>query len=312
MEMAIDEPRYVFTEDRNQVDIRIRIREGVRYEVHGIEYHGDIPAEARGRLDDLRRETIGQAYTGRTPLVVRARILETYGDLGYADAVVDVSEQKEAATGRVRLEVTITKGPLVSIDRIRVQGNVRTREDFIRQRLKLKAGDRYSLALEKESFRELYKSGAFSKVTIDLEKTDKEGRRVLRVTVEEAPSLEVHLEPGWGSYEQLRLKTGVRQKNLFGTGRSWNSEMLGSLKAQRFTTGLADPWFLNYDLRADLTGFVSRREEPSFTRKDLGAMFSLTKELTPPPHRDHRRHLPQDRSVGDQLGDRGRRCPERL
>jgi outer membrane protein assembly complex protein YaeT len=281
LDAAIDEPRYVFTEDRHQVDIHVSIREGARYEVQSLEYHGDIPADARGRLDDLRREVLGMAYTGRTSLIVRARTMEIYADLGYADAVVDVSERKEAATGRVWIDVAVAEGPLVTVDRIRVQGNLRTREDFIRQRLQLKAGDRYSLALEKESFRELYKSGVFSKVAIDLEKTDDPSRRVLLVTVEEAPSWEVSIEPGYGSYELLRLKTGLRQKNLFGTGRSWNSEVLGSLKAQRVTTGLTDPWFLNFDLRGDLTGFVSRREEPSFTRNDVGATFSLTKELAP-------------------------------
>jgi len=281
LDAAIAEPQYLFTEDRHRIDIRVPIREGVRYAVHAMEYRGDIPAAARGRLDDLRRDTLGQAYTGRTPLIVRARAIEIYGDLGYADAAVDVSEQKESSTGRVGLEVTIAEGPLITLERVRVQGNVRTREDFIRQRLGLKAGDRYSLSLEREGFRGLYKSGVFSKVATDLEKTDDENRRVLVVTVEESPSWEVYLEPGYGSYELLRLKTGLRQKNLFGTGRSWNSEVLGSLKAQRFTTGLTDPWFLNYDLRADLTGFVSRREEPSFTRRDLGGTFSLTKELTP-------------------------------
>jgi outer membrane protein assembly complex protein YaeT len=278
-DVAVDEPGYVFAEDRQRVDIHVRIREGMRYVVHGMEVNGDVPAAARAALEDLRREMLGQAYTGRTPLIVRARTLAICGDLGYADAAVDVVEREEKATGLVRLEVTVAEGPLVTIDRIRVQGNVRTREEFIRQRLRLKAGDRYSLELEKESFRQLYASGLFAKVTVDLEKTEENDRRVLRVTVEEAPSLEVYLEPGWGSYEQLRLTTGLRQKNLFGTGRSWNSEASGSLKGQRLTTGVTDPWFLNYDLRADVTGFASRREEPSFTRRDLGATFSLTKEL---------------------------------
>jgi outer membrane protein assembly factor BamA len=72
---------------------------------------------------------------------------------------------------------------------------------------------------------------------------------------------------------------GYRLKNLFGTGRSWTSEVLGAVKAQGVSSTLTDPWFLGSDVRADLTGFVRRREEPSFTRRDAGGTFFLNKEL---------------------------------
>ena len=78
----------------------------------------------------------------------------------------------------------------------------------------------------------------------------------------------------------LRLKVGFQEKNVFGTGRIFGLEATGSLKAQSLVARLSDPWFLNTKTKADLTGFYSRREEPSFTRKDKGGTFSLTRTLT--------------------------------
>jgi outer membrane protein assembly factor BamA len=101
------------------------------------------------------------------------------------------------------------------------------------------------------------------------------------VKAEEAPSQEVYVEPGWGSYEQLMMKAGYRHKNLFGSALSWNTGVSGSRKAQGVSSALTDPWFLDKDLRADLTGFADHREEPAFTRKDYGGSFFLTKELNP-------------------------------
>jgi outer membrane protein assembly factor BamA len=76
------------------------------------------------------------------------------------------------------------------------------------------------------------------------------------------------------------LKAGFREKNLFGTGRVFGLEAVASLKAQRLEATLSDPWFLNTDVRADLPVYYSRREEPSFTRKDLGGSLTFSKKLT--------------------------------
>jgi outer membrane protein assembly factor BamA len=100
------------------------------------------------------------------------------------------------------------------------------------------------------------------------------------VEVTEVPAKEVYFEPGWGSYELLRLKAGFQEKNLFGTGRIFGLEATGSFKAQSLVARLSDPWFLNTKTKADLTGFYSRREEPSFTRKDQGGTLLFTRTLT--------------------------------
>jgi outer membrane protein assembly complex protein YaeT len=168
----------------------------------------------------------------------------------------------------------------VSIAAVDVRGNDRTRAGFIRNRIRLKPGDRYNLALQKASFRDLYRTGIFAKVDFELEKTDDPAKRVLVVTVEETRAKELFFEPGWGSYEKLRLRVGFLEKNLFGTGRIFRTQATGSFKAHSLSGGVTDPFFFNTDIKADLTGFFNYREEPSFTREDLGAAFSLSKNLS--------------------------------
>jgi outer membrane protein insertion porin family len=280
LDIAVEKPELEFSEDQKQVDIAITIREGVQYRIHHIELHGDVVPEVKDELDRLRGEMIGQPYFNRQKLILQTRILEIYGNHGYPLTVVDIDQQLTTESGQVVLEVSIESGPLVTIAEIEIRGNERTRKDFIRKRIRLKAGDHYNLALQKESFRNLYKTGIFSKVNFELEETKVPGERLLVVIVEEAPSKELFFEPGWGSYELLRLRVGFREKNLFGTGRIFGSEATGSLKAQSVLGGLSDLFFLSTDIRADLTAFYNRRLEPSFTREDIGLAFFLTKNLT--------------------------------
>jgi len=281
LDVGVQGPQYTFRHDRTRVDIAGRIDEGPRYRVRRVAFSGNIPADAEPALDGLTREVVEQPYTRRLDLVVQARAGEILGNLGYPEAAIDVHYRLPAGPGPVELDVEIEKGPLVTIQDVRIQGVEQTQEEFIRKRLKLKPGDRFNLALQRESSSELFKSGVFSKCDIGLEKTEDPGQRVLVVKVEEAQSQEVYLEPGWGSYEQLMMKVGYRHKNLFGSALSWNTGVSGSSKAQGVSSTLTDPWFFDTDLRGDLTTFADHREEPAFTRRDYGGSFFLTKELNP-------------------------------
>ena len=280
LEAVVEEPALQFTADRSRVDITITIAEGVQYTVHRVEIRGDVLADAQGELDQIRQEMTGQPYFNRKKLLLQTRILEAYGNRGYPDAVVEIGRQSGEKPGQVVLEVSINSGQPITIAAIEIRGNQRTRPGFIQKRIRLKPGERYDLALQKESFRDLYRTGIFSKVDFALEKTADPAQRLLVVTVEETHARELFFEPGWGSYEKLRLRVGFQEKNLFGTGRIFKTQATGSIKAHSLGGGLSDPFFFDTDIKADLTAFYNYREEPSFTREDIGTSFSLTKNLT--------------------------------
>ena len=277
---VVGDAQYSFSDDRTQATVTVSIEEGTRYVVHDILFRGDLIPKAEDNLKKSRQELIGKPYFARRRLILRSRLLEIYGNLGYPNTLVDVKEQQGTEPGMVVLAAEITKGPRVTISEILIRGNDKTKKKFIRNRLRLKPGDRFKLKRQQKSFRELYKTGLFSKVDLHLEKQEGTDRWPLVVEVTEVPAKEVYFEPGWGSYELLRLKAGFREKNLFGTGRIFGLEAIGSFKAQSLVASLSDPWFLNTDIKADLPVYYSRREEPSFTRKDLGGSLFFSKNLT--------------------------------
>jgi len=280
LDVVVETPKLEFSEDRSFLDCYIAIQEGLQYTVSRIEFRGDIIADAKNNLDRIRQELLGQPYFNRKKLLLQAQVVEVYGNQGFPDAVVDVKRQEKTNPEQVVLDVFIKSGPLINISAIEILGNQRTRSSFIQKRIRLEPGDRYDLSLQKASFRDLYKTGIFSKVDFELKKTDTSDNRVLVVKVEETGSKELFFEPGWGSYEKLRLRVGFQEKNLFGTGRIFGMQATGSLKAQSLIGNLTDPFFLNTDIKAGLNAFYNRREEPSFTRRDIGMSVAMSKNLT--------------------------------
>lgn len=280
LDVAVGEPRFLYSEDRTRVSVEIPLSEGRRYRLTDIRFRGDLPEAAAEGLAAVRHEMVGAAYNHSHRLVLRSRLEEIYGNLGYAEMRVDIEEERLPAPKGILLTATIRSGASLTIGEVRVQGNEKTSAAFIRRRIQLMPGDRYSLTGRRESFRSLYRSGLFARVDLSLEDRGRPGQRDLVVSVEERPSRAFFIEPGWGSYELLRLKMGFRQKNLFGSGRSLGIETTASVKARQVVINLVDPWFLDTEITADLPLSYSYREEPSFTREDIGLAASFSRRLS--------------------------------
>jgi len=280
LEAEISAPQVTFSDDGASATIEMSINEGPKYIISEIKVVGDVLPETKSDIEKIRNELIGQPYVRRQKNILSSRLLNSYQNLGYAYADVTVREQSGEIRSDICLTASVRSGPLVSIAAIRVQGNADTREAFILKRLRIKPGDRYSASKKRESFRALYKTGLFAKADLSLELQDDGTSAVLVVEVVETPSVEFYIEPGWGSYERLRLKAGLRERSLLGTGIILNPETTVSTKAHNLTLRLTDPWFLNTSLTADAPVYYSYRQEPSFTREDLGFGVFLSKDLT--------------------------------
>lgn len=279
-DVSIGEPHYVYNKDRTEAVITFSINEGTHYTIRDVLFQGDVITDAEKDMKKLREALIGKPYFARRKQSLRNGLAEIYGNLGYPKPKIDVADNQGSQPGSMVLVAEISKGPQVTISEIIIKGNQKTRAEFIRNRLSLKPGDRFDLKKQRESFRALYRTGLFSKVDLNLEERATTDSWPLVIDVKELPTRELYFEPGWGSYEKLRLRAGFRQNNLLGTGRAFGAEGAASFKAQSVQLTLSDPWFLNTDISADLPVYYSRREEPSFTREDKGTSILFKRKLT--------------------------------
>jgi len=280
IDVNVRSPDLDFTEDRTRVNITLEIEEGARYFIHEVVLNGDIIEELSSELETIRDEFTGKTYYVRRNLLLRSSLEEAYDTIGYADADFEIVMEKLEEPGRVRLEAFITSNEIVTIDQVIIGGNAITRESFIRRRVQFKPGDIYSNARRRKSFSKLFDSGLFSKITIDLMPLDQEGKRNLKVNVEEFHTREYYFEPGWGSYEELRLRAGIFERNLLGTSRNARLDGLVSTKGETFTVSYTDPWLLETDIRMYVPLSYERREEPSYTSEEVGVSALFSKKLS--------------------------------
>ncbi len=279
IDVAVMNPDLSFNGSRSEVVISIRIEEGPKYFIDQVALSGDIIPELAKELEKIKSDLVNKPYYVRRKLLLRSSLEDVYDEIGYADAKFEVTVVQLDEPGRVELSAEITSGDKVRIAEVIVSGNSSTRESFIRDRVALKRGDIYTNAKRRKSFRKLFDSGLFSKITIELTSPGQNSTRNLEVIVEELPTREIYLEPGWGSYEKLRLKAGVFEKNLFGTGRNGRIEGLVSTKSDTFTVSYTDPWLLQTDIMMNIPLSYERRDEPSYRSRETGMSVLLSRKM---------------------------------
>lgn len=279
LDVEVSPPRIEFRNARTRADVVVTVAEGPRHVVREATYAGDIVPEAVEALGRIARDATGRPDGGLVELAIRGGVTEVYGNHGYPDAAVQVARSPGASAGDVLLRVTISSGVRVRISGIEVAGNARTRSGFILRRVRLAPEDRYRLDAVKETVRELYATGLFSRVDVRLEGEGEE--RTLVVELEELPALELTVSAGWSSYELLRAAAGFRNRNLFGTGRSAGLDGVISEKRTAVTAHLGDPRFFGTPLVATFPVSYRRDEEPSFTRRQVEIAPQLAWQATP-------------------------------
>ncbi len=279
-DVKVENPLLSYSENRSGVTITIQTEEGAKYFINDVVLTGDIIPGLAREIEKIKNDFTGKSYYVRRKLLLRSSLEEAYDTIGYADAESKINTVQLDEPGRINLIADISSGEQVRISEIIISGNTRTREAFIRDRLQLKPGDIYTNAKRRKSFRKLFDSGLFAKVDIKLSNPHADESRNLEIIVEELPTRELYVEPGWGSYEKFRLRAGVFEKNLFGTGRNGRIEGLVSTKMETFSVSYTDPWLMQTDIIMNIPLSYENREEPSYTSEEIGLSVLFSKKFS--------------------------------
>lgn len=284
LDAAVERIDTEFSEDGTRAGVRYRIREGPRYTLGEVAIEG-LPAEWERRTQRSIRASIGQPWLPRLGYEIRARVEEAAAAGGHPDVRTELEisvgepiQEERGERREVRMRVQVVLGEAVRIRRVEVVGEPRTSESFLLSRLELREGDLFDRAKLRASFRNLYETGIFDRVRLDLVGEGPE--RDLVLSVEEGSTLEVYVEPGYGSYERLRIQAGITERNLFGTGRRLGADISAAVRAQNARLRFTEPNLFGPRTDIDLEGFAGRREEPSFTREEVGGAAQIRHRFT--------------------------------
>ena len=215
-DVRLGQPVVEPTEDG--LKLTFKIEEGEKFAFGDILVDGDLLEESEEVTLDGISAVKGETFNVDILRKDSFFVSEKFTDIGYAFANVDPVTNINRSDKQVQVTFAINKGELITINRVNITGNAKTRDNVIRRSLKVHERELYSSSKIKRSEKLLRRLGYFDEVTITPESANKENEVDLTVGVREGSTGSFSAGAGFSSGDGLLMNTRVSENNLFGYG----------------------------------------------------------------------------------------------
>jgi len=210
------------------------------------------------------------------------KVTDAVGDRGYAfiDVRPLITRNKDART--IDLTYDIAEGPRVYVERIDVNGNVRTLDTVIRREFQLAEGDAFNTSKVKKSEQNLKNLGFFKKVDVTNAQGSAPDKTVITVNVEEQSTGDLTIGTGFSTTEGLLGNFGIHERNLLGRGQDLRLNGTISQYNNLLDLSFTEPYFLDRPLAAGFDIFRTQQNNQRLQNYDqysLGTTFRLGFDL---------------------------------
>ena len=245
------------------------VEEGERYKFGKI----DVESKIRDLKPELLRHLIqikeGSWYNAKQIETTIESLTETAGLFGYAFADIrpQINRNKEDLT----MDVTfvVNEAPRVYVERIDINGNVRTLDKVIRREFRLAEGDPFNSFKVRRSRDRIQSLGFFQdNLEIEQKPGSTPDRVVLEVNVEEKSTGELQVGAGFSSIESFIADVSITERNLLGKGQEARLGFTLSSYRSEIDLSFTEPYFLDKNLAAGID--VYRRDLNSFRFNEVG------------------------------------------
>ena len=267
--IKVGEPVAKLNEAKNALDVYIGITEGEQYRIGAIGFKGELLDPAA----DLRKKLKNEPGEIFSRAILRGDIgvlTDVYGDKGYAFATINPQTRLDNEKKTVDVTFDIEKGELVSIERINIAGNPKTRDKVIRREIRVIESGLYSATGLKRSKQNLMNLGFFEEANIATAKGSASNKLNVNIDVKEKPTGTFSIGGGYSSLDGMIGQGSVQQANFLGLGLKANVSASIGGKSQTYALGLTDPYFMDtkWTLGGDL--YRSERDYTDYTRRLIG------------------------------------------
>jgi outer membrane protein insertion porin family len=244
------------------------VEEGEAYKFGDIEIESKIPgvdiAALKRRIITYSGSTFNAAEIDKSVEAVTLGLTEA----GFTFGRVRPRADRDPVNRVIKLTYVIDEGPRIYVERINVNGNLRTRDYVIRREFRLAEGDAYNPLLVETAKKRLQNLGLFKAVEIKRRPGSAEDRVILDVNVTEQPTGEISFGAGYSSQEGVIGDIGFTERNFMGKGQFLRLKLGGSLERMQVDLSFTEPRFLDRDLSAGFDLFYRITQKTDYQPYD--------------------------------------------
>jgi len=270
--------RVLLSENKKWFYVTIALTEGDQYRIGKIDIQGEIlPSTTKEELLEKLKLTSGDIFSRTKMSQGIETVSDIYGDAGYAYADIKPLTKVNPDAKTIDITLDIKTNDLVYIERIDINGNLKTRDKVIRRELELGEGDQYKSSELKRSRNNLKRLGYFEDVRISQTQGSAPDKIKLDVAVKERPTGSISLGFGYSSVDKLIGTASVSQTNFMGTGIKLDLSGTVSSTSSKYVLGFTEPWLMDKPITAGADIYNTDRDYPDFkqTKKGFDVRFGV-------------------------------------
>ena len=234
--------------------ITINVVEGKKYLVGSVEVQGNKDISEKEILKSLTDCIPGKVFSQESMKKDLTGIQGLYFDRGYISAQVQESSLVNTDSGRVDVTYAITENQVVYVDKIKIRGNIKTKDVVIRREMRIHPGEKFDGEKLRRSKERLTNLGYFEEVSYDTEETAEPAKKNLLVDVKETKTGAFSFGGGYSTVDQFVGFVEVEQKNFdwrnwpYFTGAGQSLKVRASIGnlSNGFELSFTEPWMFDY------------------------------------------------------------------
>ncbi len=273
IQVQVSGPETEVIEDGRWMRIIFRVNEGAKFRIRNLTFKGD-DIFTNSFLEKKLTLHKGMVFSRRTLREDISKIIDLYGEKGFAFANVNPDLKPDDTSQDVDITLVIEKGEKIKVRRINISGNEKTRDKVIRREIRLSELDYLDTSALKRSFQRMNNLNFFENVEIVPELVTKD-MVDLNVKVKEKPTGSFSMGGGYSSVYGLVAMVDLSEGNLFGKGELLKLKgEFGKLRTNYDLT-FKEPYFLDTPTSLTVNIFDTVNSFNTYDVKSKGGNLGL-------------------------------------
>jgi outer membrane protein insertion porin family len=261
--------------EKARVTITITVVEGPQFKVGEVKTTGVTLLPEREVERQIRLKP-GDVFSVGKVRDSTQGILNLYSTIGRASADVNPRREQLATGNQINLTFEITEGPEVYVERININGNVRSQDKILRRELPLHEGDLYTLQKRERARQKLVNLGFFESVSVTTQPGSDKTKIVVNVDVVERATGIFSIGGGYSSVDSLVGTIDLAQRNFLGRGWEAAIRLRAGANTQQGTISFTEPWLFDRPLSAGFDIYKSIRVFSEYTYDSTGVNLRMS------------------------------------
>jgi outer membrane protein insertion porin family len=244
--------------------INFTVEEGERFTFAPATVESSLRGTDTRALQNLVAIRPGSTYSQEAVDKSIEKMMLALGDQGLASAQVRPMPKRDASGHTIAIAFHIEEGPRITVERIEIAGNTKTKDFIIRREFRIAEGDVVNAFLLERSRKRVQALGFFKSVTLKKQRGSAPDKMLLVIEVVEDQTIDFAIGGGYSSSEGIIGDISIAERNLFGNGQWVRLKLAGSQTRFQAELGFTEPRFLGSNVAA---GFDLFHKEFDYTNQ---------------------------------------------